>query len=197
MLRDLVQGLGYIRRTPEVRWLVSLTATVPLAGVLFFTMPFFARDVLQVGSEGLGIFVATYGVAALASSIFLTLLGNIRHKALVVVLSALVYAGGMLIFAFSESFYVSLVAVGLTGAASTFWKNTTATMVQTSAADEMRGRVMGVFGMGAQMLALGWLLGGVLATVVGVQVTLAIAGILIAALNLFVYARSREVRQIV
>ena len=47
-----------------------------------------------------------------------------------------------------------------------------------------------------EFVALGWLVGGVLATVFGNQATLVIAGVLMAGLNLFVYARSREVRRI-
>ena len=47
-----------------------------------------------------------------------------------------------------------------------------------------------------EFVVLAWLVGGVLATVFGDQATLVIAGVLMAGLNLFVYARSREGRRI-
>ena len=81
------------------------------------------------------------------------------------------------------------------GVASTFWKNTAGSIVQTSVAEEMRGRVMSVFGIGAQMLALGWLLGGAMSKVVGNQATLVIAGGLMAALNIYVYTRAPQMRR--
>ena len=83
----------------------------------------------------------------------------------------------------------------LLGVASTFWKNTAGSIVQTSVAEEMRGRVMSVFGIGAQMLALGWLLGGAMSKVVGNQATLVIAGGLMAALNIYVYTRAPQMRR--
>ncbi len=101
----------------------------------------------------------------------------------------------MAVFALSGEMYISLGAAFFVGVSSTFWKNTTSTMVQTSTADDMRGRVMGVFGMGVQMLALGWLLGGILATLIGNQGTLLIASALMAGLNLFVYLKTRGIAQ--
>ena len=195
VLKDLLEGLSYIRRTPQVAWLVSLSATVPMAGVFFFTMSIYAQDVLQVGSQGLGIIIATYGAGALVGSLYMTARDKINHKSLVVLLSALVYAGGMAVFALSGEMYISLAAAFFVGVSSTFWKNTTSTMVQTSTADDMRGRVMSVFGMGVQMLALGWLLGGILATLIGNQGTLLIASALMAGLNLFVYLKTRGIAQ--
>ena len=79
--------------------------------------------------------------------------------------------------------------------ASTFWKNTAGSIVQNSVAEEMRGRVMSVFGIGKQMLALGWLLGGAMSKVVGNQATLVIAGGLMAALNIYVYTRAPQMRR--
>ena len=59
----------------------------------------------------------------------------------------------------------------------------------------MRGRVMSIFGMGAQMLALGWLIGGTLSTLIGNQGTLlAAAGVMIG-LNVLVYTRTEVMRR--
>lgn len=196
VLHDLMEGFAYIRRTPKVAFIVALAATVPLAGVFFSMVPVYARDVLQIGAGGFGTLMAAYGLGALASSVILTIGGEIGRKSIVVILSALVYAAGMIGFAFSGSYEMAIVAVFITGMASTYWKNTTITMLQISVADAIRGRVMSVFGIGVQMLALGWLIGGVLATLVGPQTTLIIAGVLIAMLNGSVYVASKEVRQI-
>ncbi len=195
VLQDLVEGLSYLRRTPQVAWLVSLGATVPLAGVFFSMLPVYARDELSVGAGGLGLMVAVYGVGALAASIVMTVYGNLNRIGRVSVLSAVVYASGMLGFAFAPSFDAAIAAVFVLGMASTFWKNTTNAIVQTSVPDEMRGRVMSVFGMGMQMLALGWLVGGALSTLVGNPATLVIAAALMIALNVFVYTRSCEMQR--
>ena len=74
----------------------------------------------------------------------------------------------------------------------TYWKNTSGTIAQTSATEDMRDWVMSVFGIGAKMLALGWLVGGALVTVIGNSATLVVPATLMAALNLYVYVRSAE-----
>ena len=195
VIGDLVEGFRYLRRTPSVAWLVSLGATVPLAGVFFSMMPIYARDVLNAGAGGLGMLIAAYGVGALVASITMTMQGKINRVGRVVVWSATLYGAGMLAFGFAQDFEMAVASVFVLGVASTYWKNATGSIVQTSVAEEMRGRVMSVFGMGAQMLALGWLIGGALSTVIGNQATLVIAGGLMAAFNIYVYTRAPQMRR--
>ena len=121
--------------------------------------------------------------------------GKINRVGRVVVWSATLYGAGMLAFGFARDFEMAVASVFVLGVASTYWKNATGSIVQTSVAEEMRGRVMSVFGIGAQMLALGWLIGGALSTVVGNQATLVIAGGLMAAFNIYVYTRAPQMRR--
>ncbi|MCH8063940.1 MAG: MFS transporter, partial [Chloroflexi bacterium] len=195
VLRGLAEGFSYLRRTPSVAWLVSLGATVPLAGVFFSMMPVYARDVLDVGAAGLGLMVAVYSGGALVASITMTARGGLNHVGRAVVFSAVVYAVAMIGFAFAPGFQMTLAAVFVTGMASTYWKNTAGTIVQMSSAEEMRGRVMSIFGMGAQMLALGWLIGGTLSTLIGNQGTLIVAAGLMIGLNVVVYTRAEVMRR--
>ncbi len=195
VIRDLVEGFSYLRRTPNVAWLVSLGATVPLAGVFFSMMPVYARDVLDVGAAGLGIMVAIYSGGALVASIAMTAHGGLDHVGRAVVLSAMLFAVAMVGFAFAPGFQMAIVSVFVMGMASTYWKNTAGAIVQMSSAEEMRGRVMSIFGMGAQMLALGWLIGGTLSTLIGNQSTLLFAAGMMISLNVLVYTRAEVMRR--
>ena len=80
ILQDLAQGFSYIRRTPRVAWLVSLGATLPLAGIFMSMVPIYARDVLQIGPEGMGVLMATYGVGSLIGSVSLSVPGPDRRS---------------------------------------------------------------------------------------------------------------------
>ena len=197
VFRDLADGFSYLRKTPSVACLVSLGATVPMAGVFFSMMPVYARDVLGVGAAGLGLMVAVYSGGALVASITMTARGGLNHVGRAVVFSAVVYAVAMIGFAFAPGFQMTLAAVFVTGMASTYWKNTAGTIVQMSSAEEMRGRVMSIFGMGAQMLALGWLIGGTLSTLIGNQGTLIVAAGLMIGLNVVVYTRAEVMRRVI
>lgn len=184
IIRDIIDGLSYIRRTPETARLVSLSVTVPLAGVFVFATAIYARDVLEIGSRGLGILLATYSAGALLGSFLMVLQGDIRRKRAAVFISAVVYAAGMTVFAFSTDVLTSIVTVFVIGICSAYWKNITTTVVQNAIADEMRGRVMSIFGMSVQLMALGWLFGGIVSVVIGIQWTLVLAAVLMVLVNL-------------
>jgi MFS family permease len=104
------------------------------------------------------------------------------------------FAAGMLVLAFSQSFPLTLVSVFFTGVSGLCWVNTANTMMQTATTEQMRGRVMGIFTIGTQLMSLGWLIGGVLATLFGNAGALVISALIFGGFGVFVYARSKEVR---
>ncbi len=186
-VRTLFEGFAYIRRTPGVPRIVSLSATVPLAGVFFSMLPIYARDILDVGAGGLGLMVAAYGIGALVGSVVMTAKGEISRLGVAVGVSAAVYGVAMMLFALTPTFEVALTAMFVSGIASTFWKNSSSSLLQVSVAGEVRGRVMSVYGMGAQ-LPFGWLVGGLLSALIGNVATLLLAGVAMIALNAWVCA---------
>jgi len=99
-------------------------------------------------------------------------------------------------FALSQSFLLSCGVSFALGVTAGFWQNVLSAMVQVVAAPEMRGRVVGVFTMGFQLIGLGWLIGGTLATAIGVEATVLAAGFAFAGLSVAVYACSPETRAI-
>jgi predicted MFS family arabinose efflux permease len=109
-------------------------------------------------------------------------------------LSGIGFAVGMLFLALSNSFAITLVSVFFTGVAGLYWVNTANTMTQAASSDQMRGRVMGIFMVGTQLMSLGWLIGGVLATIVGYAGALIISAAIFGGFGVFAYTRSREIR---
>jgi MFS family permease len=88
------------------------------------------------------------------------------------------------------------VSVFFTGVLGLYWVNTASTMMQAATAEEMRGRVMGIFMIGTQLMSLGWLIGGVLATLFGNAGSLVISAVITSSFGLFVYIRSKAVREL-
>ena len=82
------------------------------------------------------------------------------------------------------------------GIGAMYWVNNMNTLVQTSVPEEMQGRVMSIFRITKQSLPLGWLLGGVLSTLLGNVVTLVICASLFIGFNLLAYLRSSQLREI-
>jgi len=63
MLRNLREGLGFIRNSPVFYSLIGMTFFNSLFGMSYVTlMPIFARDILEVGEVGLGLLMSASGV---------------------------------------------------------------------------------------------------------------------------------------
>ena len=86
-----------------------------------------------------------------------------------------------MLFAFSPSFAVSMVMVALAGGSLMAYDVTMGTMLQLLSYDEMRGRVLGIYGLTFGFTPLGGFLVGLVGTVVGVPVAMGVgAGVIIA-----------------
>jgi MFS family permease len=193
---DVVEGLSYIGRTPAVAALVGLGFLVPVAGVYFAMVPVIARETLNTGPGGLGVLVASFSVGSLLGSVYLAVSGTMRRRGLSLTLLGVVFGFGMMGFALSGSIAVSCAVSFVMGITAGFWQNMLSAMVQLVAAPEMRGRVVGVFTMAFQLMGIGWLAAGTMASAFGNQATLLVAGATFSLLSVGVFAVSKETRAI-
>ncbi|HEX5368838.1 MAG TPA: MFS transporter [Dehalococcoidia bacterium] len=195
-LADLSAAIRYIRSTPTVATLAGLGFLLPVAGVYFAMVPVYARDILRVDATGLGLLAASFAAGSLLSSSYLAASGKMRHRGIAIALLGVAFGAGMIAFALSKSFLVSSgVSLGM-GVIAGLWQNTLSTLVQLAAAPEMRGRVVAVFTMGFQMVGVGWLICGVLGTLVGVEATLVLSGCVFSAVSVGAAVLVASVRRI-
>lgn len=143
---NLMEGLAYIRGNFIVFALIGMVAVPSVFGFQYVTlMPLFARDVLGVGSSGLGLLMAATGVGALAAALMLTLAGSFWRKGRIVAVAAFAFSLTLIGFAFSPWFPLSLLMLTGVGWATVSHLATTNTLLQTNVPDSLRGRVMSVY----------------------------------------------------
>jgi len=179
ILANIVDGLRYIRRTPELCGLVISMAIVSLLARPFGQlMPAFARDVLDVGAAGLGALNSAAGAGALIGAVLSAGLGTYRGRGFFLLLSAAGFGLLLVAFGFSTNFTLSLVLSCGIGLLSAFSGINTNTMLQTHADQRMRGRVISLHGLTMMgMVPLGTMLEGALGSVVGVPSVVILAGL--------------------
>ena len=179
ILANIVDGLRYIRRTPELAALVVSMALVSLLARPFTQlMPAFARDVLDAGAAGLGALNSAAGVGAMIGAILCAVLGSYRGRGLALLASAAAFGGMLVLFGLSTSFGLSLVLSGGIGLLSSFSGINTNTMLQTNADPRMRGRVISLHGLTMMgMVPLGVMFEGAVGSVVGVPTVVIVAGV--------------------
>ena len=125
----------------------------------------YARDVLDVGARGYGYLLGAYGVGSPHGIRPHRRAGPNNPVSRVIVIDSIVFGTGMIIFAFSRSIYLSLACAYFMGITAMVWTIAMTTVLQTSVDEDMRGRVMSMFSITMQVVPLGWLLGGAVATV--------------------------------
>ena len=144
ILQSLKDGLGFVFNSKAVFGALSLDMIAVLFGGAVALLPIYAQDILHVGSEGFGILRAAPAVGA-----SITMLSATRfplHKNAGRKLLWAVFAFGLciLVFGVSELFWLSVIALFLSGAVDGVSMIIRQTILQLKTPDNMRGRVASV-----------------------------------------------------
>lgn len=140
----LLAGVRHIRANPTLLGAISLDLFAVLLGGATALLPIFARDILEVGPEGLGMLRAAPALGALPMAVLLSRWPpqNAPGRKLLVAVGC--FGVCMIVFGFSRSFWLSAAALVLSGAADTVSVVVRQTLVQLETPPEMRGRVAAV-----------------------------------------------------
>ncbi|HEV3166343.1 MAG TPA: MFS transporter [Isosphaeraceae bacterium] len=156
-IAEILAGFSYLRRDHRVRTLFLLMTVFGFIGMGYAALvPAYARLVVRTGAMGYSLLLASSGVGATTGALIVASLGGLRRKEALVL-------GGMALFA------VALAAAGyLPPAVSRAWSHraglfvatgclfgvgfgaitfysATQTLIQTTAPDHLRGRIMGIW----------------------------------------------------
>ncbi len=177
-LTEIKEGLGFARRTQPLPWLILLVMLQNLFAVAIFPlMPVYAEDVLDVGATGFGLMNGALGAGLLVSAVIVAVFGTYHRGSMVMLATGIVWDTCMVGFGFSRSFPLSLTLLFFMGLSGVIWVNAALTMFQTSATEEMRGRVMSLYVLSMDMFPMGWLIGGTLAAWLGNEQALIISAL--------------------
>jgi MFS family permease len=140
----VLEGIRYIWRNKLILGSISLDLFAVLLGGAVALLPVYARDILKVGTLGLGLLRSAPAVGAVAMALALAH-RPIRRRA-GPTLFACVFGFGVftIVFGLSRSVAVSLAALALLGACDMVSVIVRHTLVQLTTPDEMRGRVSAV-----------------------------------------------------
>ncbi|PVE60145.1 MFS transporter [Arthrobacter sp. TPD3018] len=167
-LARIAEGFRYVRRNRLVQAAITLDLFAVLLAGATSLLPVYARDILHVGSQGLGVLAAGMGIGAAATAIwfsFKPMSTNVGVKMLVAVvvfgLSILTFGiashvtgalglttrtvqlGGLPVFV-HPAFLLSLVALIVAGGADMVSVYVRQSLIQLHTPDAMRGRVSAV-----------------------------------------------------
>ena len=171
-MRDLKEGVAYCWTTPGMRaalwiaFLANLTA-YPLTNGL---LPYIARTIYGTNQTGLGYLSASFAVGSLVGSIALSLVGGIRVARLMIASTVLWYAV-LLLFVQMQTVPTAIACLVVAGFSQSLAMISIAVILMRSAAENFRGRVMGVRMMVIYGLPLGLMAAGSLIDAIGFAAT--------------------------
>ena len=143
-LDTLLAGVRFIRAKPVVLGAISLDLFAVLLGGATALLPIYARDILHVGPEGLGLLRGAPAMGALLMSLVLAR-WTIRSRAGAILFACVaVFGVTTIVFGVSHWFWLSMVALFINGAVDMVSVVVRQTLVQLDTPDEMRGRVSAV-----------------------------------------------------
>jgi MFS family permease len=146
MLQEILIGLRYVWHNMRVRSIILVVGAAALFGMTYAVLlPAFAADVFHAGETGLGYLSTAVGVGALIGSLTVASLGRTRRKGILLMVGNLSLPVALLLFAYSKTFPVALMALAFVGWATVTQNATANTLIQLLVPDELRGRVMGLY----------------------------------------------------
>ena len=143
-IETVLGGLRYIWVNRLILGAISLDLFAVLLGGAVALLPVYAKNILHVGSSGLGILRGAPGIGALITSIAVAHWPLRRHAGTAMLWCVAGFGAFTIVFGLSRSVALSLAALVMVGACDMVSVIVRHTMVQLNTPDEMRGRVSAV-----------------------------------------------------
>lgn len=173
----LAEGLSFVRHQPVVLSFMLIDFGATFVGSTLALLPIYARDILQVGPEGLGLLYSAPAAGALLVTPFMGAT-RITRAGKWVPLGMIFYGACIVGFGLSRSLAVSTLLLAGMGAGDFFSSVLRGTTNQILTPDELRGRVAAVnsvFVVGGPQL--GQFRSGLVAATVGTELSTVTGGL--------------------
>lgn len=145
--QSVKEGISYVFKTKEILSTLSLDLFAVLFGGAIAMIPIFAKDILHVGAVGFGWLNAATDIGSIITVTALTLFPLKRNQGKWMLLAVAGFGACIIIFALSKVFWLSFVALVISGCMDGVSVIVRSTIIQLNTPDELRGRVMSVNSM--------------------------------------------------
>jgi MFS family permease len=186
-----------IRQNSTLRVLLILSAAVEILGFSHqVLLPVIARDVLDVGAEGLGLMNALRSIGGITAILALSSLGEVRRKGLLYLVALHIFGASLLFLGIADTFFYVILAIIVINGMAALSDILSQSLVQTVVPNELRGRAMGSWALAVGLGPVGHLQIGALASVLGVGFALTAHGIGLVALAVGALALFPKIRKL-
>jgi MFS family permease len=195
---ELKTGISYVRDHKNLAALIMLAAATTFLGFALLTfLPIFAQKIFHQGADTYSHLMAFSGAGSIVGALLVAWLGKYKKMGLTALIVQAIYGALIIAFAVSRTLWLSDILLFLTGAALMIVFSTVTSLVQLTAPNHMRGRVMSIYmlafrgGMPLGSLVSGWLAGPPVA--LGAPMVIGINGVLLVLVAAYFLIRNHGV----
>ena len=141
---SVFDGVRFVWQKKVILGATTLDLFAVLLGGATALLPIFARDMLHTGPIGLGLLRGAPAAGSLCMSLALIQWPLQRWVGRKLLIAVAIFGLATVVFGISTSFWLSLLALAISGAADTISVVTRSNLVQLETPNDMRGRVSAV-----------------------------------------------------
>lgn len=196
ILRAITTALAYAFRHPGIGPLLALHVSFTMCvRPLLDLLPAFVGGELGAGVETVSLLTSLVGAGAIASGICLAWRRPGPGLCTIMLAGMAVLGIAMIGFAFAPSTLVAAPLALVIGIGLTIRAAATQTLLQTGAAEDLRGRVLSLYGLGIHGgTAIGGMVMGLLAEAIGMRLAIAAMSLGAMAVLAWVMPRRRRIQ---
>lgn len=198
---QVAESLRYVRQRPVFFNVMLLTCCNSLFGMSYvFLMPVFAKDVLDVGAEKIGLLLGASGVGAIIGTWYIGNLKDGAPKGKLILAGAALYGITQILFAMAAwqgSYTASMAMLVLVGASNSLYLVGGLSTIQQLVPEQLRGRVMGLYGITWSLAPLGMTQGGMIAQYIGAPWAVALGAMVMIVVSGLLYVLSPDLRNLI
>lgn len=165
---SMVDGFMHVKERPMLWGLLMLQASASLFATYSAMLPIYARDILEIGPQGLGLLHSMVGAGSILGMVTLIAVGAAAARGPWILLGSFLYPCLIVGFGLSLDVRLSMLLLFLAGAVDSAAGTARSTLMQLAVDEEFRGRVMSLSSISHRGLhQMGNVQSGVVANFIG------------------------------
>ncbi len=176
-LRDIADGVRYVRSVPAIRNLVLAAFAVLMFAFSYVSfVPALVEGIFGLGDTEVGIFTSASSVGALAAGLWVAGLADSPRAKGIMTAAGIFFGMTVIALGLTPSYWAAVVVAVLAGAGTTTFQTLSNTLALQRADNDFQGRVQSIMQLGFAGFGMTALPLGVLAEVIGLRATLVMMG---------------------
>lgn len=179
VLGEMKEGLVYLKETPSIAKVILMLAAMSLLVIPYATMmPVYAKVIFKGDATTFGYIDSFIGMGAIAGALYLASMPASVNRKKILWQNTILFGLGLILFSYTTWFPLAMVFAMMSGFGMMAQTTITNTIIQTTVAPAMRGRIISFFAMAYFGLQpVGSLLIGAVSHYIGAPATLLAQGI--------------------